>query len=308
VIVYAALLLVGALVAAVAWPLATYTLSLAAFGAAHVLVELRYVDLRFGRRLGSRLRRGLALLLAALVVERVARCSGVLAPGHADLIELGLGLALVLSVAPALARRGGMPIAAAVVTAAGLLLGLCISPMHTMLAVAIIHNATPLGFLVEATSGCMRGRAVVAGVLVFAAIPLLIATGAPWALASTLGIGGPEAAVLPAGPLEHHMRAYLPRQALPSTWALHAFAAFTFMQCAHYVVVIAVLPRLLVPGDRGVVPWPAWPRFGALVGLAAALTLIAFARDFAGARAWYGVAAAVHAWIELPLLLLAMRR
>jgi hypothetical protein len=38
---------------AVAAPLLAYSVTLASFGAAHVLSELRYVDLRFGRVLGA---------------------------------------------------------------------------------------------------------------------------------------------------------------------------------------------------------------------------------------------------------------
>jgi hypothetical protein len=45
-----------------------------------------------------------------------------------------------------------------------------------------------------------------------------------------------------------------------------------------------------------------------VVGLAGAVAFVAFVADFAGARAWYGVIAAVHAWVELPVLLLALRR
>jgi hypothetical protein len=295
-----------ALVAAVAWPLATYTVSLAAFGAAHVLVELRYVDARFGRRLGAPLRRTLALLLGAIVLGRIGRCTGAIASAHADAVELALGLALALTVVPRLVRAGRLRAGAALAIATGLALGVAISPMHALLVFAIVHNATPLGFLAEVTHGRARARTLATGALVFVAIPMVVATGLPWAALRELGLAAPELALLPAGPLEQHMRAYLPREALPSVWALHAFSAFTFMQCAHYFVVIAVLPRRLAPADRGVVPWPRRRAFATVVVLAGAIASVAFVGDFVGARAWYGVAAAVHAWVELPILLLCL--
>jgi hypothetical protein len=33
-----------------------------------------------------------------------------------------------------------------------------------------------------------------------------------------------------------------------------------------------------------------------------------FAVDFVGARAWYGLAAAVHAWVEWPVLVVGLAR
>ena len=53
-------------VACVVWPLATYTTTLAVLGLPHVLVELRYVQ----RRFGARLARGTAASMAALAMPR----------------------------------------------------------------------------------------------------------------------------------------------------------------------------------------------------------------------------------------------
>ena len=71
-------LLVGALAVSVAAPLPTYVLTLALFGIPHVLVELRYVDERFGARLPTvGPRAALAVLLAALVVVTTTQAAGV---------------------------------------------------------------------------------------------------------------------------------------------------------------------------------------------------------------------------------------
>jgi hypothetical protein len=43
-----------------------------------------------------------------------------------------------------------------------------------------------------------------------------------------------------------------------------------------------------------------------LVLLTTVLLVVAFASDFPEARRGYGVLAAVHAWLELPILLLAL--
>ena len=57
-----------------------YSLTLATFGAAHVLAELRYVDRRFGRRLGIPYVATLAPLLAGAVAARAAGVFGLLDP------------------------------------------------------------------------------------------------------------------------------------------------------------------------------------------------------------------------------------
>jgi hypothetical protein len=74
----------------------------------------------------------------------------------------------------------------------------------------------------------------------------------------------------------------------------------------HYAVVLHVLPRLSGGGETAGARLP-WPRRGFVAGTAAAGALMAaaFAGDFVGARALYAVAAALHAWLEIPVLLLA---
>jgi hypothetical protein len=62
-------------------------------------------------------------------------------------------------------------------------------------------------------------------------------------------------------------------------------------------------------GGGGHRPWLPWPRFKFLVSAIAALgllTALSFVVDFRGTRAAYGLIAAVHAWIEIPILLLAL--
>jgi hypothetical protein len=299
-----ALVLAGAALAAVAWPLATYTLSLALFGVVHVLCELRYVDVRFGGRLGRRLRRGMLAALFVIVAGRLARRAGVLDAGTGTVVELVLGVTLVVLVLPALLR--GRRALAGVALGGALALGAALAPALTLLAIAVLHNLTPVGFLAEGTAGAARRRALAGAALVFVAVPLLIATGLPFELLARLGLPAPEANLLPAGPLYSHFRAYLPDAVLDRSWAFHAFAACVFLQCAHYVYVVDVLPRTLPPGARGTVPWPTGAVALACLAGAALVALFAFTADFADARARYGALAALHAWLEVPILLLAL--
>jgi hypothetical protein len=294
-----AVVLAAAALAAVAWPLLTYTLTLAAFGAVHVLCELRYVDLRFGPRIERRLRIALLAGVGLIAAGRLARSAGLWPPAIADVVELAIGVGLVALVIPTL-RRARCALLAAVIGAA-LAIGAAVSPVHALLAIAVLHNLTPVGFLAEAAGG---RRALAGAAVVFVAVPLLIATGLPYLLLA--GVAAPEASLLPAGPLASHLGAYLPAAALDHAWTLHAFSACVFLQCAHYVYVIDVLPRGLPADARGTLPWPAPPLAIAVLVGAAVVAIAAFAGDFADARARYGALAALHAWLEVPVLLLAI--
>lgn len=290
----------------VSLPLATHTVTLAAFGLAHVLSELRYVDRRFSPRLGYRLRWSFALLLGGVVLLRGLRILGWVAPMLASSAELALVVLLTASVLPELvrARNGSALFGAALV--AGLVVGVIISPIHTILVLAILHNATPLGFLAELLSGRERRWAMGLGGLVFVGLPLLIASGIPFEVMRSSGWIAPEANILPAGPLIDHLGAYLHRDFWDTSWAFHAFCAFVFMQCMHYLAVIYVLPSLIGPDAEPTLPWPTSWRFAVLVGVLGIGLFVHFYIDFSGARAFYGVASSVHAWVELPLLLLAL--
>lgn len=299
-----AALLVAAALAAVAWPLATYTLSLATFGVAHVLCELRYVDLRFGARLGHRLRAALVATLLVVVVGRLARRDGYLLPSTSTVLELGLGVVLIALVMPTLWR--GRRALAGLVLGGALVAGAALAPVTTLLVVAVTHNLTPLGFLADATTGAARRRTMTIALVVFVGVPALVVSGLPFDLLARVGLPAPEHDVLGAGPLVRHFRAYLPDAALAYPWAFHAFAACVFLQCAHYLYVIDVLPRSLPTDARGTVRWPRGALALAALVAVSALVLLGFSRDFADARARYGALAALHAWLEVPILLLAL--
>ncbi|MCK8783895.1 hypothetical protein M0638_05805 [Roseomonas sp. NAR14] len=309
----AALAAAGMLLAAVALPLATYTTTLALFGLAHVLSELRYVDARFGRRLGTRLAGRFAALLLGAAALRLAGMQGWLRPEAAVAGELALAALLVALVVGRMRHRRWLGGA----VAGGLAAGAVLAPFATLLAAAILHNLTPLGFLAERLRGARRRRAMAVAALAFLGLPLLVATGLPFRWLAGAGLVAPEAALFPAGGLADHLPAYVPASALWSDWALHAFAASVLAQCLHYAVVIGVLPRLAGEAERpargAAGPLLRWPSGGPLgwrfllgLGAAGAGLALGFWLDYAAAKRVYALAALLHAWVEWPILLLAL--
>jgi hypothetical protein len=71
-------------------------------------------------------------------------------------------------------------------------------------------------------------------------------------------------------------------------------------------VVIALLPRLLGEApSRTLVPWPLPGRLIAAIAAAGLALALLFVLDYRLARQIYALAALVHSWIEIPILLLA---
>lgn len=287
--------LVGvALLGAVTLPLATYAVTLAVFGAAHVLAELRYVVRRFGARVGRRTAGAMLGGVLAIGCTRALMVAGVLPPAVGRLIELGFGVALALAVVPAASSFGRVT---AVGSACLVAVGLWVSAVHTLLLVAVLHNLTPVLFVAE---GRAADRAPLRrALLLFVAVPVLIASGMPYAMLHPLGVVHPELSPLTTGGLVTHMRAYLPSAWIGTTAALHAFSACAYLQCMHYLYVVDVLPARV--GGAGSARW----KLG-LVALSVVSVVAFVGLGFATARNGYGALAAIHAWLELPILLLAL--
>jgi len=288
-------------------PLAVYSVTLAAFGLPHVLSELRYVDRRFGRRLGLKTVVAMAALLAGIVAARVAGLAHLLRPGTEQPLELGLVALLALT-----AARGSV---AARVAAIGLALVIGLlalaDPFETTIGFSILHNLTPLCFLWQLAP--RRHRAAVMGWAgaAFVGLPLLVASGAPRLALAALGVGTASVDPLAAGPLGADLPVYVPYRLLSNAHAVDLFTGSVVAQQAHYAAVIVVLPLLLSrwsPGARGLVPWPRGLVFYGAVAALAGLTFSRFAVDFVGARALYSLLAAIHAWIEIPILIIALTR
>jgi hypothetical protein len=81
---------------------------------------------------------------------------------------------------------------------------------------------------------------------------------------------------------------------------------FAFMQTMHYVVWVALFPRVAPDASAAFearVPWVTGPRLWAVGFVAAALFAVLFGLDFAQGRTVYAALASYHAYLELPVLL-----
>jgi hypothetical protein len=294
-----ALLLGAAAIAAVTHPLLTYSLSLATFGLAHALVELRVLDVRYRRVL---VRPELATVVVALAVVLVVRCMANLhwiARDTSHTLELVAGVSSVVVLLPRAVLRGRTHAAITLGVAIALAIGLALSPLGTLLVLAVVHNLAPWPLVAAVAEPNARRQLWRIGAVVYVAIPLVIATGWPYAWLS--GLASPEATVLPTGPLFDHMGAFAGPSPLDHPEAaLHVFAACAYLQCAHYVGVLLVLPSQAPATMR------VSPRIVATIVAIAALGLALYALDFAAARSWYGTIAGVHAWAEFPAMLLVL--
>jgi hypothetical protein len=302
----AAALIAAIFAAAVALPLATYTTALATFGLAHVGSELRYVDYRFAGRLRGGLVLWLLAGLAGALLVRILGMTGVLPYGGAIVVELAVVAAMTAAM-----FFGMRQFRAAGAVAAALLFGSAVAaPVPTFLFLAVAHNLTPLGFLADALSGAERRRVLGILLIPFVVLPLIIASGFPRMLFAHSGFIAPELSLFSAGTLADNLGAYVPPSYLHASWAVNLFSAAVFAQCMHYALVIFVLPRLIDSNapPQTILPWPSAGRF--VVGLmVAALALSAgFSFDYSAARKFYALAALVHGWIEIPILVLALDR
>jgi hypothetical protein len=297
-----AALVATAFIATVALPLATYTTVLALFGFAHVASELRYVDHRFGARLGGGLFGALGAILGIAVVVRLSGTLGWLPVDLSLGIEIALGAVLVGVTVLYMRRLRWLAVAAASVLAAGAVL----APFGTLLCFAVAHNLTPLAFFAEALRGAQRRRVLAIAGVGFIGLPLLIATGLPYDTLSAIGLVAPEATLFSGGGLARNLAAYVPAEMVYRDWALHAFSASVFAQCMHYVAVIGILPRLIGGGVRPRLAWPDASRFIRWLAVGAAALAVGFALDYGVQRQAYALAALVHAWLELPVFALAL--
>jgi hypothetical protein len=302
-----ALSLAPIFVATVALPLATYTTVLALFGLAHVGSELRYIDYRFGARLRGGFGAWIGASLALAVAARLSALLGFMPAAFAVPLEVAFGAGMA-GICVAQMRRHR---AIAVVIAVALFCGAVLAPFETLLVLAIAHNLTPLAFLADALSGARRRRVLTLLALPFVVLPLLIATGLPYRLLQLAGLVAPEATLFAAGSLEANLGAYVPADLAYSDFALQFFSAAVFAQCMHYAVVIGLLPRLIDandPTNPPMLPWPRAARFACYLGGVAALLTLGFGIDYQHARQIYALAAMVHSWIEIPILVLALDR
>lgn len=293
---------VAAALAATWAPLLAYTTSLACFGLAHVVIELRYVDGRFGRRLPRSLWLWSAVGIAVIVALRGLRLAGVILPDGTALELFLVASLLVVGAIVAWTMRaavGVVGVTLAVVVATGAV----VAPIETLLTLALLHNLTPMGFIVERAAPGRRLVTVVVVGLVFIGVPGVIASGLPTRVLGDLVEVEPS--FFNAGALSRHLGVYLWPAWQTDDAAVARFSAAVCAQLLHYGAVLLWLPRSLADDDAPRLPWPSWLVLATVVVVSGCGLGIHFAVDFAGARAAYSLPAAVHAWLELPVLLVA---
>ena len=302
-----ALLVLALAAIAVLAPAWTYAISLALFGLPHVAMELRYLDQRFGARIANGTWYWLVLALVGIAVLRAAAIGNVGTTDARAAAEWLLGAVLAAAIWPQLRARGK---AFAVLGAAVVLLSVAAAntaPVVALVLFALLHNVTPVGLLAERLRGAERRRALLACGAVFGMLPLAIAMGYFGHAVGALGLVGTESGPLDSGDLATHMPSFVPMPLLATQFGLDLFRAAAFLQCMHYAVVIGVLPRLGAgsPVQATRLAWPSAASFRQAVLFLTALLLVGFVGEFGSARACYGVFASIHAWIEVPVLLLA---
>lgn len=289
--------------AVVVAPLAAFVLMISAFGLPHVLYELRYVDERFSSRAPMRVLAVIGLLVGAIALARIANSLHWLSAELFLPLELGLGAVLAFSAATFM--RANRLLGAVIGIAFAL--GAAFAPIAAFLIWAWLHNLTPMGFVAEITEGEERRRWLLWLGVPFFLLPGLVATGVfHEAAALVFPIGATQTlSVFGAG--DRPLLSFL----APGSSDLHLFSAAVVAQAMHYVAVIVMLPLLLRARQGGarprtIVAWPSWRVFGFGVAAIAVVAFGIYAISYSDARAGYAVAAAIHAWIELPVLLLAL--
>lgn len=292
-------------VLAILAPLATYSVTLALFGLPHVLSELRYVDRRFGRRLERRFLLPIAILLPVIVAIRTSVVFHLLDARFGIPAELGGVAVLALACARGPSKRKGLAFA----IAGTIGVATAFAPYATAVTLSILHNMTPLGFLWQIVPRARRSRTMCWAAGGFLGLPLLVATG--WPRVALRRLVDPALSIDPlhAGPLVDNLFVYVPPPFVATPQAVDLFTASVVAQGAHYTAVIILLPLLLGRLDRqahGLVAWPRGLIFALLCAAAGAISLTRFLADFTDARAFYGIVASIHAWIEIPVLILAL--
>jgi len=289
--------------AVVAVPLAAFVLMISAFGLPHVLYELRYVDERFSSRASMPLLGIIGGLVGAIALARIGNSMHWLGSDWFVPIEFGLGAALAFTAAAFMRKNRALGAVIGIAFA----VGATYWPIETFLIWAWLHNLTPMGFVAEITEGEERRRWLFWLGLPFFVLPGLVAAGVFHEAAALIFSLDATQSVSMFDAGDRPLLSFLP----PGSSDLHLFSAAVVAQAMHYVAVIVMLPMLL-KSKQGearattIVPWPSWRVFAFGVAGIAIVAFGIYAISYTDARAGYAVAAAIHAWIELPVLLLAL--
>jgi hypothetical protein len=277
---------------AIAFPLTTYALTLATFGIAHVAIELRYIDSRFHQRLGGNIEPRLLWLVLSIAILRWCGIFGWIDGRLAQILELCCGLGLVLFATHHLYRTSWQKSSIGIAIGGILAIGIIQDPIATSVVFAIFHNLTPVGFILE-RQGLKSKSMLWICLAIFGLLPLLILLYQFSHLPTETNLTHIGAFIAPAW------------QQLPIAYPL--FSAVAFLQCMHYAVVIGLFSQWTPKQSLTLIPWFLNTYFYLVLAGISICFLIFFQHSFVLTRAFYGVVASIHAWIEIPLLLLSLQ-
>lgn len=280
---------------AISFPLTTYAVTLATFGIAHVVIELRYIDSRFHQRLSRNIEMRLLSMVLSIAILRLCGIFGWIDGNLTRILELCLGLGLVGLATHHLCQnswRQGL-----IGIAVGCLLGIgtIIDPIATSVIFAIFHNLTPIGFMLE-RQGLKYRRLLWSCAAIFGVVPLLILLY--------------QFSPLPHLPIEtnpSYLDAFVAPAWQQSSIAYPLFSAVAFLQCMHYAVVIGLFSQWTSKLSPTLIPWFLNRYFYLILTVISICAFFFFQHSFTLTRAFYGIVASIHAWIEIPLLLLSLQ-
>jgi hypothetical protein len=291
------IIIVASTVGAITFPFATYAATLATFGIAHVAIELRYIDSRFHHQIDRTLEMRLVVLLIAIGWWRCCAIFGWLTAEIAHILELGCGLGLVLLATQYLGRFNWRSILPGVILSGLIGIGIIRDPIATSVILSIAHNLTPIGFILERQVFKNHRTLSICGII-FGVIPCLIFI---WQLLYTS---------VPVDLVTNsvYLNAFVASAWQKSALAYPLFSAVVFLQCMHYTAVIGLFSKWTSDRSPTLLPWLDRRYFYPILAGISICLLVAYQHDFRFTRSMYGIVASIHAWLEIPLLLLLTQK
>lgn len=288
------LFLLGLISLALCLPLPLYLVSLALFGLPHVVWEMGFLRSRYGSRWPWRWWLPLWGILLLQAAARIGVWLGAYPASSSQIVDLAslMLLALWLALAP-LRVRWPLRIAGLVLAAAMLWLLQNDAIVTALLILALAHNLTPLLMVWDLAREDAAQKPLAIFISGLFVLPLLIVASA-WSGAITPAFLTSQQALL--------------NSQLPASWgqsSLHnaLLSAMVLAQCLHYYCVIYCLPQAEAQRQGR----PVLPRAVMWITVAiVAAMLLYYVHDYSAARKLYSVAAGAHAWLEWPVLLLAL--
>lgn len=274
-------------------PLPLYLVSLALFGLPHVIWEMGFIRSRYAARWPLRWWVALWMVLLMQAGMRGALWMGSVQATSSQIVDLLslLLLALLVVLAP---KGAGWRVRVAGLLMAGIVWWLLQQGdfLTALLLLAMAHNFTPLAMAWDLARDHPPARPLALAISGLFVLPLLVVASG-WAAAMVPSIVEAQVPLLDGQ--------------LPQSWGgsyrSALLSAIVLAQCLHYYCVIYLLPRAEAQRTAKPVVSSA-VRIYALA--AVALMFGYYVLDYSAARKLYAVVAGAHAWLEWPVLLMAI--